>query len=74
MSASSGTKVAELPNMPSTKQWMSVNHQIEGAAAASMKPSPTLTEPISTGTRAPYRSSSRPISMPPMPNPIIIAV
>jgi hypothetical protein len=33
-----------------------------------------LTEPIIAGTRAPYLSSIRPISMPPMPKPIIMAV
>src|SRR6266852_1426415 len=39
-----------------------------------MKPSPRLTEPMSTGTITPKRSESRPISTPPSPNPIMVNV
>ena len=74
VSATSGAKVAEVPSSPISSPCAALNVHTLPAMPATMKPQPSPTAPISTGTITPKRSASRPIRMPPKPKPIIVSV
>ena len=74
VSATSGAKVAEVPMSPISSPCAAPNSQMLGASPAAMKPAPSPTAPMATGTTTPKRSASRPIRMPPTPKPIIVSV
>jgi hypothetical protein len=74
VSATSGAKVAEVPNKPISTPCARLNCHSELAEPAATKPSPSPKAPTNTGAITPKRSARRPIRMPPNPKPTMVSV